>query len=299
MERTELICIGHITHDKVVTPRSVVHMAGGTAFYFSNAVSNLEVRYKLITALAPADMPFVLELREQGIDVTVLPSAHTVFFENIYSSSNQDHRTQRVASEADPFTAEQLKDADAAIFHLGPLLAGDIPVEVIRTLAAKGKVSLDAQGYLRVVKDHNVLPIDWCNKIEALQYIHTLKVNESEMAVLTGQDDVQKGAKMLAEWGVKEVVITLGSMGSVIYAGQAFYTIPAYIPTTSVVDATGCGDTYMAGYLYQRVKGAGIQQAGEFAAAMATLKIEGSGPFTGTKEDVLALLSSRKDKVYR
>jgi sugar/nucleoside kinase (ribokinase family) len=273
-------------------------MAGGTAFYFSNAVSRLDIHYKLITALAEADMPSVLELREQGIDVTVLPSAHTVYFENIYTS-NQDHRTQRVIGQADPFTADQLKDADAAVFHLGPLLAGDIPVELIRTLAAKGKVSLDAQGYLREVKDQNVLAIDWCDKIAALRHIHTLKVNEYEMAVLTGQDDVEDGARLLAGWGVKEVVITLGSMGSVIYADQSFHTIPAYIPTTSVVDATGCGDTYMAGYLYQRIKGAPIQQAGEFAAAMATLKIEGSGPFTGTKDDVLALLASRKDKVYR
>ena len=40
--------------------------------------------------------------------------------------------------------------------------------------------------------------------------------------------------------------------------------------------ATGCGDTYMAGYLYQRLKGAGIQDAGEFAAAMATLKLGSS-----------------------
>ncbi|HVU96270.1 MAG TPA: PfkB family carbohydrate kinase [Puia sp.] len=298
MDRKELICIGHITHDKVVTPRSVVHMAGGTAFYFSNAVSRLDIRYKLITALAEADMPSVFELREQGIDVTVLPSAQTVYFENIYSG-NQDHRTQRVIGQADPFTADRLTDADAMVFHLGPLLAGDIPVDVIRTLAAKGKVSLDAQGYLREVKDQNVLPIDWCDKIGGLQYIHTLKVNEYEMAVLTGQDDIEEGARLLAGWGVKEVVITLGSMGSVIFDGQDFHTIPAYIPTTSVVDATGCGDTYMAGYLYQRIKGASIQQAGEFAAAMATLKIEGSGPFTGTRDDVLALLASRKDKVYR
>jgi sugar/nucleoside kinase (ribokinase family) len=298
MERTELICIGHITHDKVVTPRSVVHMAGGTAFYFSNAVSRLDIRYKLITALAPADMPSVYALEEKGIDVTVLPSAHTVFFENIYSG-NQDHRTQRVVRQADPFTAAQLAGIEAGVFHLGPLLAGDIPVEVIRALAEKGKVSLDAQGYLREVKDQKVLAIDWCDKIGGLQYIHTLKVNEYEMAVLTRQDDVRKGAQILHGWGVKEVVITLGSMGSVIYADQTFHTIPAYIPTTSVVDATGCGDTYMAGYLYQRIKGASFQEAGEFAAAMATLKIEGSGPFTGTKEDVLTLLASRKDKVYR
>jgi sugar/nucleoside kinase (ribokinase family) len=53
----------------------------------------------------------------------------------------------------------------------------------------------------------------------------------------------------------------------------------------------------MAGYLYQRVKGSGIQQAGEFAAAMATLKITVNGPFTGTKEEVEAVQKSNR-KVY-
>lgn len=271
-------------------------MAGGTAFYFSNALSHFDIRYKLVTALAPGDMPSVYDLQSKGIDVTVFPSAHTVFFENIYSE-NQDNRTQRVIRQADPFSASQLANISADVFHLGPLLAGDIPIDVIRALSEKGKVSIDAQGYLREVRGQKVFAIDWPEKKEALRYVHTLKVNESEMAVLTGGNDVHKSAKILADWGVKEVVITLGSMGSVIYSGQTFYMIPAYVPTTSVVDATGCGDTYMAGYLYQRLRGGSIQEAGEFAAAMATLKIEGSGPFTGTREDVMRLLASRKDKV--
>jgi len=298
MDRTDICCIGHITHDKVITPRSVVHMAGGTAFYFSNALSGMEISYRLITALAIEDQSFVDDLRSQGIDVTVLPSAQTVFFENKYAE-DQDHRTQRVLGQAQPFTPEQLTGIRARIFHLGPLLAGDIPVSLIRALAQRGKVSLDAQGYLREVKRTNVLAIDWPEKKEALQYVHTLKVNESEMEVLTGQNDILEGAKILAAWGVKEVIITLGSRGSVIYTAGSLTDIPAYVPTTSVVDATGCGDTYMAGYLYQRVRGASIREAGEFAAAMATLKIEGSGPFTGTRAEVLALLASRKDKVFR
>jgi sugar/nucleoside kinase (ribokinase family) len=297
MERPDICCIGHITLDKVVTTRSVVHMAGGTAFYFSNALSRLDVAYTLVTALASDGMAAISDLQRAGIDVTVLPSAHTVYFENIYGE-NQDHRTQRVLQIADPFTVAQLAGANARIFHLGPLLADDIPLELIRALAGRGKVSLDAQGYLRKVENHQVLAVDWPDKREALQYIEILKTNESEMAVLTGQPDILKGAKILADWGVREVVITLGSLGSVIYTDGRFFYIQAYIPTTSVVDATGCGDTYMAGYLYQRTKGVGIQDAGEFAAAMATLKIESSGPFTGTKEDVLHLLTSRKEKVY-
>jgi sugar/nucleoside kinase (ribokinase family) len=291
----DICCIGHITLDKVVTTKSVVHMAGGTSFYFSNAIRNMNVNYTLVTALAESEMHVVEELRAKGIEVNVLPSEHTVYFENIYSE-NQDHRTQRVLQKADPFTVEQLLNINARIFHLGPLLADDIPVELIKALAAKGKVSLDVQGYLRKVENKQVIPIDWQAKKEGLQYIQTLKANESEMEVLTGIKDVRKGAQVLYDWGVKEVVITLGSMGSVIYNGRTFFNIPAYVPA-AVIDATGCGDTYMAGFLYQRIKGASLQDAGEFAAAMATLKIQSSGPFTGTREDVLSLLANTEKQM--
>lgn len=291
----DICCVGHITKDKVVTTKSVVNMPGGTSFYFSNAISNMDVRYMLVTALASREMHFVTSLRERGIEVKALPSTHTVCFENNYKE-NQDYRTQRVLQKADPFISADLAGIQAHIFHLGPLLADDIPVALIRTLSKRGMVSLDVQGYLRMVKDRQVVAIDWPAKREALQYIHVLKANESEMEVLTGDADVRRSARILFDWGVREVVITLGSKGSVIYDGKKFYDIPAYIPSTAVVDATGCGDTYMAGYLYQRSIGGDLQQAGEFAAAMATLKIEGSGPFRGTREDVLELLSLYKRK---
>jgi sugar/nucleoside kinase (ribokinase family) len=284
----DICCIGHITLDKVVTPRAVAHMAGGTSFYFSSAIRNMDVSYTLVTSLAESEMHTVETLRAKGTEVHASTCAHTVYFENIYSG-NQDHRTQRVLQKADPFTIEQLNGINASIFHLGPLLADDIPVNLIKELSSRGRVSLDAQGYLRKVEDKNVIAVDWPAKKEALQYIDILKVNEHELEALTGLTDIKKGAEVLADWGVKEVVVTLGSMGSVIYADGIFYNVPAYIPT-AVVDATGCGDTYMAGYLYQRTKGALFQEAGEFAAAMASFKIESSGPFTGSKEDVMNLL---------
>ncbi|WP_211330139.1 PfkB family carbohydrate kinase [Deminuibacter soli] len=292
----DICCVGHITHDKIVTPKAEVHMAGGTSFYFSNAIRQMDVRYLLVTALAEEQFASVTALRAKGIEVNALPSAHTVYFENIYPE-NQDHRTQRVLQKADPFTPEQLTGVEANVFHLGPLLADDMTVEFIKNLSARARVSLDVQGFLREVCGQDVCPIDWDEKKEALQYIDILKANEDEMEVLTGQTGVRKGAAILNEWGVKEVVITLGSMGSVIYADGVFYDIPAYTPSV-VADATGCGDTYMAGYLYQRSKGAGYQEAGEFAAAMASLKIQSSGPFTGTAEDVLAFRETSERKMY-
>ncbi|MEO8174722.1 MAG: PfkB family carbohydrate kinase [Sediminibacterium sp.] len=292
----DICCIGHITLDKVVTPQKVVHMAGGTSFYFSNAIRNMDVKYHLVTALSTKEMSSVIALREKNIGITVLPSKHTVYFENIYPE-NQDHRIQKVSQKADPFTVDRLSDIDAKIFHLGPLLADDMPVSLIKLLAGKGKVSLDVQGYLREVRGEDVFPLDWTEKKEALPYTDILKANETEMEKLTGQTDIEAGAKILASWGVKEVVITLGSKGSVIYFEDTFYKIPAY-KAIEVVDATGCGDTYMAGYLCQRIKGASVQQAGEFAAAMATIKIQSSGPFTGKEEDVVRMISSDTKKVF-
>ncbi|MDR1331413.1 MAG: PfkB family carbohydrate kinase [Tannerella sp.] len=282
----DLCCIGHITHDKVVTPKNTVHMPGGTSFYVSHAIRYLEnIDYALITAIAESDMDAANELKMKGINVTVLPSTHSVYFENIYGE-NQDNRRQRVLSKADPFTVEQLCDVEAKIFHLGALLADDFSTDVVRYLSGKGLVSVDSQGYLREVRDTKVYAVDWKEKEQALQYVHFLKANEHEMKVLTGYSDVASAAKRLYDWGVKEVLITLGSLGSMLYDGTTFYRIPAYKPR-EIVDATGCGDTYMAGYLYRRAKGADMNEAGHFAAALSTLKIERSGPVQASCKDVM------------
>ena len=215
MNTHELCCVGHITLDKVVTPKNTVHMPGGTSFYFSHAIKHFDdIDYTLVTALAESEMKTVEELRAEGIDVAVMPSKHTVYFENIYGE-NQDNRTQRVLAKADPFTVEYLENINSKIFHLGSLLADDFSLEVVKYLAGKGLVSIDSQGYL----------------------------------------------------------------------------------PKEVVNATGAGDTYMTGYLYKRAKGASIEEAGRFAAAMTTLKIEGIGPFNGTKEDVLRCLETAEQRM--
>ena len=276
----DICCIGHITADTVITTTSTMHMAGGTAYYFSYPFAKLDGNYLLVTALAAQEMNYVTDLRNSGIEVLVQESTHTVNFENIYNE-DQDFRTQNVLQLADPFKLASLAEVEAKIFHLGPLLPDDISLDLIKMLAGKGKVSMDVQGYLREVRDQKVYPREWPEKKEALQYIDILKTDEGELTVLTGCTDVRKAAKIVADWGVKEVVVTNGSKGSFILHEGIYHTIPAYPPEV-IVDATGCGDTYMAGYLYQRIKGADIRQAGTFAAVLASKKMESPGAFKGS-----------------
>ena len=286
----DLCTIGHITLDKVQTTQSVKFMPGGTAFYFTKALKKFDIKYLLVTAVAKSEQYIIDELINEGLEVMRLDSEHTVYFENIYPE-NMDHREQNVLNTADPFTVDLMPPVRAKIFHLGPLLSTDISTALIRTLADRGMVSLDVQGLLRYLKDKKVFYKDWDNKEAILECITILKANEFEMEIITGTKDIEKGARYLAGFGVKEVVVTNGSKGSLVLADDHFYKIPALKPAMPI-DTTGCGDTYMAGYLYKKLKGANVAECGLYGAAMATLKIQSFGPFSGDSEDVEAILKS-------
>ena len=294
MMKNEILCIGHITHDRIITPsqREGVDCAGGTAYYVAWAMHHLpqDVHFGVITAVGDELEPEIEKLSQAGIDIRNLGSPTSVFFENSYGR-NMNNRRQRVLSKAAPFTISQLEDAEADVFHLGTLLVDDFSPEVVEYLAGKGRVCIDVQGYLREVRQQRVYAVDWADKLRVLKHADILKVNEHEIDVLTdGERDLKRGAKLINNWGVREVLVTLGSYGSLIYADDRFYEIPSYEPR-QVVDATGCGDTYAAGYLYARAKGASYEEAGRLAAAMCTLKLEHTGPFDATIEEA--------EKIYK
>ena len=298
----EIICIGHITHDHIVTPDIDLHIPGGTAWYFAwgmqalaDSDTNESSPYRLITAVGEEDMPAVQQLRVAGVRVEVLPSQATVYFENKYGA-NMNNRQQRVLSKAAPFTWDRLepllKGVERPYFILGSLLADDFPLDVIKHLHQIGRVVVDVQGYLREVVGEEVRATDWLQKQEALQYVDVLKTNEYEMDVLTGEQDPIKAVHKLGQWGVGEVLLTLGDLGSFIYRRKEDTTtrIESF-PPRKLVDATGCGDTYTMAYVYRRTQGAPVAEAGRFAAAVASLKLEHSGPFHGTVQQVQALLA--------
>lgn len=286
----DICSIGHITRDKIITPNNTVYMAGGTSYYMSHGINRLpqKVAYQLVTKVGKGQMGEVDKLRQVGVDTVCYASRHTVYFENRYGIDS-NNRTQRVLAKADPFTLDEVRPLEARVFHLGTLLADDFPPEVVEHLATKGLVSIDVQGYLREVVGEDVRATAWPNQKRILAATSIIKLNEHEMEVVADSNDPRVVARTLAAQGVKEVVITLGSYGSVIYADNQFFEIPAYQPYR-MVDATGCGDTYSTGYLYCRLQGMGYAEAGRFAAAMCTLKLEHNGPFDGTIDDIARIM---------
>lgn len=280
----DFCCVGHITLDTVITPHLTQQMAGGTAFYFSHAMHALGTSCQLVTKLNKAEHRFVDELSSAGIAVSATDSAHTVHFENCYGEQ-PDLRTQRVLAQADSFGLPELNMVQAPLVHLGPLLQDDMDANLILFLSQKARLSLDIQGFLRRVENEKVVLTPWAQMTNILPYIEFLKLNEMESEQLTGQTNVAQAAERIAHMGVREVIITLGSKGAVIWYDNQLFSIPAYTPIQAL-DATGCGDTFMAGYLYQRLQGSDIETAGHFASAMASIKIATLGAFKGTLQMV-------------
>ncbi len=287
----DICVVGHITRDIIRIGRTIRALPGGTGYYTSIALSRLGLKVAVLTKVAESDRAGLLrELSMNEIAIFPKESKTTSAFENAYSGGDPDTRVQQIRSVGTPFTSEDVEGIIATSFHVGPLTNRDIPVQLLKQLATRARiVSLDVQGMLRPAHVGPVNEEDWPEKQKGLAFVDILKANEKEALVLSGQKIVDRAASALASLGPKEVIITMGSRGSLIYAEHTLHRIPCCSPR-KIEDPTGCGDTYMAGYLYQRMKGTTPKMAGMFAAAMATLKLEGRGSFSRSEADVYALL---------
>ena len=81
---------------------------------------------------------------------------------------------------------------------------------------------------------------------------------------------------MIHSWGPKVVALTLAELGSVIYDGSQFIDIPPY--EIDLVDATGAGDTYMAGFTFEYLRTKDLRKSGCYASCTSSIMIENVGP---------------------
>jgi len=97
--------------------------------------------------------------------------------------------------------------------------------------------------------------------------VDVLFANEGEAMSLTGAGSLDEAVKALA--GRCELVaITRGPEGSVVVGGDAVIEVPA-MPVDEVVDTTGAGDLYAAGFLYGLTHGADAETCASLGGVAA------------------------------
>jgi fructokinase len=140
----------------------------------------------------------------------------------------------------------------ATVLHFGSV---SLSLEPSRsaTLAA---VRLAREAGALISFDVNYRPSLWPNPAETLEVIlavlpqvHLLKVNEVELELLSGSNNLDSGSQALLEHGPELGVVTLGPSGSFFRSAQGSGKVPGF--TVLTVDAIGCGDAFVAGLLTQ------------------------------------------------
>jgi sugar/nucleoside kinase (ribokinase family) len=294
----DIAVIGHFAKDKIIVRGEEWVSCGGSVYYGAIALRRMGLRVAVITRLRQDDFGLLDELKDEGILVFAQPAEQTSGIENTYFTDDMDRRRCKPLGFAGPFRSEDLPDLQAKTFLVGPIMAGEVDIPLLRTLSslrqaqdtAKGAVALDAQGFVRVREGDALVFRDWPQKREGLALVDVLKVDTAEAEVLTGQTDVRQAMLELAAYGPsaglrtgpREIMLTR-PQGVLVYAGGEYHQAP--FNPREVRGRTGRGDTCFAGYLGRRLT-AGPEQACRFAAAMTSLKLEQPGPFRGSVEDV-------------
>ena len=278
---TDIMMIGHFAKDRLVVDGQAELASGGAVYYGSIVLRRLGVSVAVVTRLHPDDFPLLAELEDQGVQVFAIPAPATSGIENIYDSADMERRICKLMGFAGPFRPEDIPPLSARIYVVASIIAGEVDLPLLKSLAQRGPVAIDIQGFVRVRVDGDLVFRPWADLEEGLAHVTYLKVDRAEAEMLTGQTDLQAAARQLADYGPREVVVTQSS-GVTVFAEGRIYQAP-FTPR-SLAGRTGRGDTCFAAYLGQRLT-ASPEEATRIAAAITTLKQEKPGPWQGSRRD--------------
>ncbi len=283
----DIMMIGHFAKDRLVVDGQGEIASGGAVYYGSVALRRIGVRVTVVTRLHPADFPRLDELRQAGVHVFATPAPETSGIENFYDSSDMERRICKLLGFAGPFRPEDIPDSSAKIYVVASIIAGEVDLPLLKSVARRGPVAIDIQGFVRVREGSDLVSRQWPDMAEGLSFVTYLKLDRAEAELLTGLTDLKAAARHLAEYGPREIVLTQSS-GVTVLADGEIYQAP-FTPR-SLAGRTGRGDTCFATYLGRRLT-ASPEEATRLAAAITTLKQEQPGPWRGSMADVEALLN--------
>jgi len=103
--------------------------------------------------------------------------------------------------------------------------------------------------------------------------------NSVELELITGTSDVPAGAQMLLDMGVKIVAVKLGDKGCYVTNGEEKKTIQPY--KVAVVDTTGAGDAFNAGFLYGLIHDKPLFECGRLGNYVASRSVMKMGARDG------------------
>jgi sugar/nucleoside kinase (ribokinase family) len=222
----------------------------------------------LLRLLEQAGIDTTLMLRREGVptSATVLPIR-----------PNGDRPALHVIGANGAYTADDAPldaIAEADFLHFGgpEFMGGEAAATVLEHARANGTVtSAD------VLAPGEPGLLEWI--APALPHVDWFFPNDDQVLAFTGASDLEAGCRALVERGVSCVVATRGAEGVLIVDAEGSESVPAF--RVDVVDTTGCGDSFVAGFLRGLSLGRSRREAAVLGNAAAALVAQGLGSDAG------------------
>jgi len=208
-------------------------------------------------------------LQESGVDITGISKSQKTSTgsasiwvnaqgQNIYPGANGE--------VSEDFIIQHEKFFDDASWLLTQF---EIPLEsILSALKFAKKLGL------KTIMDP--APVRKLNNNYIWELVDYLLPNEIELKELTYTEDILKGIHILKSRGVKEVIVKLGKQGAGYEDKGTLNLFPA-VPVEQVVDTTGAGDCFIAGFLHGMIQWGDIARAIKIGNLTASYSIQKKG----------------------
>ena len=239
-----ITAVGTVAYDSISTASGTRnYILGGSATYFSLASSGF-AQTKLVSVVGEDFQTSDRELFESHSidtqDLTVLPGK-TFHWKGQYNHVGNAATIKTDLNVLQHFNPVLSSSSSTSLYLFLANIDPDLQLQVLRQMTRRPKLVVgDTMNYWIESKSTSL----W----KVIKKLDVLIINEEEVRLLTGHQNVIKGSRQILKQGIPTIIIKKGEHGSIAINNNSYFAVPA-IPLDNVTDPTGAGDSFAGGFL--------------------------------------------------
>jgi sugar/nucleoside kinase (ribokinase family) len=221
---------------------------GGACTYFAT-VASLYTRVSVVAVVGtdfPQEHLDFMQARDIDLRGLQVVDGKTFFWAGRYGTDLDNAETLdtqlNVFADFHPQVPEDLRGCEFVFLaNIDP----ELQIEVLKQMRSPRLTALDSMNFWITMKRDALT--------EALSMVDVVFLNEAEVKLYAQDDNLIVAARRILDLGPRALIIKRGEHGAMLVTGgdqpgQSFFLTPAY-PLEAVVDPTGAGDTFAAGFM--------------------------------------------------
>jgi sugar/nucleoside kinase (ribokinase family) len=292
-----LVIVGSIAFDGVKTPYGEVNkVLGGSAIYASMA-SKYFCKTNIVGVVGE-DFPKchfdMLQKNNIGYEGLEIVPGKTFYWKGIYNDMNRAETLDTQLNVFANFDPKIPSDYRKCEYLLLGNIDPELQLQVLDQMDNTKKIACDTMNFWIEGKREKL--------VEVISKIDILFINDDEVKMLTGENNIFVAAEAAGKLGPQLIVIKRGEYGSIAVAKDFIFFVPVY-PVKNVIDPTGAGDSFAGGFMgylaaQKKYNKTAIKNAMIYGTVMASFNIQ-SFSLNKLREINLKDIKARKESVIK